>query len=64
MVVVATAKPVVVYDTEVVSPYFIGATSSQYIARNYNGYYVAETPYVPSYSLPYTTSDAYTSYVL
>lgn len=56
----ASAKPTVYvspYATEVVaSPYVVGATSSQYIARNYNGYspYIAEAPIAYS-SLPYTS---------
>ena len=61
MVAMAAAKPLTIYDTEVVSPYIHPyATSSQYIARNYNGYYVADAPVVSS--LPYNA--AYTSYVL
>lgn len=65
MVAMVAAKPLTIYDTEVVSPYIHPyATSSQYIARNYNtgynGYYVADTPVVSS--LPYNA--AYTSYVL
>jgi hypothetical protein len=59
----AAAKPQVVVSSpyaEVVSPYVVGATSSQYVARSVNPYaaYVAETPYIPTY--PY----AYSSYVL
>jgi hypothetical protein len=66
LITMVFGKPAVVYDDaeNIASPYFIGATSSQYIARNFNGYYVAESPYVSTFSLPLTTSNAYTSYVL
>lgn len=62
IIAMASCKPVVTfspYTAEVVSP--VLATSSQYVARNFNGYpaYVAEAPIVSS--LPYT-SLAYTSY--
>ena len=62
----AYAKPTVVYSPYsdvVASP--VLATSSQYVARNFNGYasYVAEAPIVSS--LPYTSlAYPYTSYVL
>ncbi|CAG9799716.1 unnamed protein product [Chironomus riparius] len=63
----AYAKPTVYYSpytAEVVgSP--VLSTSSQYVARNYNGYasYVAEAPVVSS--LPYTSLGyPYASYVL
>jgi hypothetical protein len=65
----ASSKPVVY---EVASPYteviaaspYVASTSSQYIARNFNGYstYV-DTPVIAAASLPYT-SLAYSSYVL
>lgn len=64
IIAAATAKPAVVYNAEIGSPYVFGASSSQYVARNFNGYYVAESPYVSSYSLPLSTADAYSSYVL
>lgn len=59
-----SAKPAVIYDAEVISPYsYPYATSSQYVARNYNGYYVADSPYFSSYS-SYPLTAAYTPYVL
>lgn len=64
----AYAKPTVYYSpytAEVVASPVL-STSSQYVARNYNGYasYVAEAPVVSS--LPYTSAFGYpyTSYVL
>lgn len=64
----ALAKPAIVAVSpysEVVSPVVspVLSTSSQYVARNFNGYasYVAEAPVYPS--LPYT-SLGYTQYVL
>jgi hypothetical protein len=56
----ASAKPAVVAVSpysEVVaaSPYVIGATSSQYVARNYNGYAYVDSPLYSYSSLPYTS---------
>lgn len=65
----ASAKPkpqVFVAPAEVVSPYVV-STSSQYVARNFNGLnaaYVAESPVVSSYvaGAPVVSSLGYSAY--
>lgn len=65
LIAIASAKPLVVspYTAAYLDPAIVTATSSQYIARNYNGYaagYVAAPEYVSS---PYIASPfAYSGY--
>lgn len=61
----ASAKPQVFVApaAEVVASPYVVSSSSQYVARNYNGLsaaYVAESPVISAYSYPYA---AYPSYV-
>ncbi|KAG5677562.1 hypothetical protein PVAND_007312 [Polypedilum vanderplanki] len=57
----ASAKPAIIapapYSEVIASPYVVNAaTSSQYVARNYNGYaYVDSAPLLSYTSLPYTS---------